>query len=113
MAVDGAFLISINLYDIFWLFVLSILVYTVWQHANVSRIARYLAGRHCQQEGVQLLDQNVVLKRISFARSTHALLALRRCYSFEFSSVGDFRYRGMVTLVGSRLEGVQLEPFKV
>ncbi len=101
-----------TLSDIFIAFLLILLAYGIWNHLNMSRIARASARKHCESLGVQFLDQNIILRNLSIHRSTHSLIAIGRHYSFEFSSVGDKRYPGEVFLIGSRLKMVELTPYK-
>ena len=89
-----------------------LLIYGVWQHNNISMLARDSARHCCQQAGVQLLDQNILLKSIRIQRSAHALWAFKRHYRFEFSSVGDTRYQGWIDVLGNRVIHSELEPFK-
>jgi hypothetical protein len=89
-----------------------LIAYSIWQHNNISIIAREKALLFCKQAGVQLLDQNILLKRISIKRSPHSLFSFKRCYSFEFSSAGDFRYQGWIALIGNKVHHIELEPFK-
>jgi hypothetical protein len=102
-----------NIYDLLIISPFVIIAYGIWQHNNVSILARQAARKHCEQVGVQLLDQNILLKRMSIARSPHSLFALKRIYDFEFSSIGDFRYQGHIILLGKRIQGIELEPFKM
>jgi hypothetical protein len=74
--------------------------------------ARAAAKRHCDKEGIQLLDQNVILKQVTMCRSSNTLFALRRKYIFEFSSIGDYRYKGVIIMRGHYVENIELEPFK-
>lgn len=99
--------------DLFLLALLFILAYILWSHANMSTIAIQAARKRCEQEGVQLLDQNVILKRLSIRPSPYSLLAIKRQYVFEFSSVGDKRYQGHIYLLGKRVDSIELAPFKV
>ncbi|MGH1486052.1 MAG: DUF3301 domain-containing protein [Cellvibrionaceae bacterium] len=101
-----------TLNDIFLFTLVAIVVYFFWTHANMSRVARAAARRYCEKEGVQFLDQNVLLKNISIKPSPHSLFALRRAYRFEFSSVGDTRYEGNIFLMGNRIEHIELQPYK-
>lgn len=101
-----------TIYDVFITTVFIALIYALWVHVNMSAVARLAAKKYCQKAGVQLLDQNVILKRISIARSTSSLFAFKRQYIFEFSTVGDFRYKGYVTLLGRRVEDIELAPYK-
>jgi hypothetical protein len=102
-----------NIYDLIIASPFITIAYGIWQHNNVSILAKQTARKHCQQVGVQLLDQNILLKRIRIARSPHSLFALKRIYGFEFSSIGDFRYQGSIVLLGKRTQSIELEPFKM
>jgi len=66
------------------------------------------ARRVCDESGVLLLDQSVVLVSLRPARRSDGRLALRRGYRFEFSREGDSRYSGHAWLLGSRIESVHL-----
>lgn len=101
-----------TIYDIMLFTVFIFLAYAIWQHNNVSILARQAARQHCKEAGVQLLDQNVILKRMSICRSAHSLFAVQRLYTFEFSSVGDYRYKGNIIFVGKRMKMIELAPFK-
>lgn len=101
-----------DIYHLISLSIIGILLYAIWQHNNISLLARAAARRYCEKEGVQLLDQNVILKRLRLARSRHSLFAIQREYLFEFSSVGDYRYKGSIIMIGYRMKDIQLAPFK-
>lgn len=101
-----------TIYDLIFFSPFAVLVYGIWQHNNISIFAIRAASQYCKKVGVQLLDQNVILTRITIGRSSRSLFALRREYTFEFSSVGDFRYRGKIVLLGKREENIELAPFK-
>jgi hypothetical protein len=101
-----------NIYDIMLFTCLLFFSYIIWQHNNVSIIARKIVSKHCKTAGVQLLDQNIILKKMRICRSAHSLFALQRLYIFEFSSMGDYRYKGSVVFVGKRMKEIELAPFK-
>ena len=62
------------------------------------------AREYCKREGVQLLDDTAVLRRISLGRNDDGRATLRRLYEFEYSVTGDDRFRGSVTLFGREVE---------
>ena len=93
-------------------FLLLMLASMIWKHLDASRIAKFYAKKYCDKEGVQFLDQNVILKRLKIAKSPHSLFAFKRHYSFEFSSVGDRRYSGDIYLLGQRVIHIELEAYK-
>lgn len=101
-----------TIYDLISFSLVAILIYAIWQHNNISLLARASAKRHCEKEGVQLLDQNVILTRVGMAKSHRSLFAIKREYAFEFSSVGDYRYKGKVVMHGKLLAHIELSPFK-
>jgi hypothetical protein len=75
-----------------------------WQNALRARdLARALGRELCESARVQLLDQTVALRRLRLvwipARGPH----LRRDYGFEFSTDGQDRQRGSLSVLGGRL----------
>lgn len=70
------------------------------------------ARRVCVGEDVQLLDDTVMLVSLRIAREDSGRVVLRRVYQFEFSDTGDNRLGGAVTLAGSRVATLYLEPHR-
>jgi hypothetical protein len=70
------------------------------------------ARRVCAADGVQLLDDTVMLVSLRIARHSGGRAVLRRVYRFEFSDTGDNRLAGAVTLAGSRVATLCLEPHR-
>jgi hypothetical protein len=75
--------------------------------------ARALAEAHCRSLDLQLLDQGMVITGIWPVRGVDGRLRLRRRYQFEFASLGDRRYRGEIVLLGTRLQSIDLEAYKM
>jgi hypothetical protein len=84
-----------------------------WQSGVYKGRARDLATAHCQQLGLQLLDQSMVIIGFWPIRSRAGKLAFRRSYQFEFSSVGDRRYQGKLVLEGMLLKSIELEAYSL
>jgi len=72
-----------------------------------ERVLRHVR-RICEDSGLLLLDQSVVLVSMRPARLANGRLGLRRGYRFEFSREGDRRYTGHAWLNGAQLESVHL-----
>jgi hypothetical protein len=70
------------------------------------------ARRACAAEGVQLLDDTVMLMSLWPQRGRSGTLTLRRIYSFEFSDTGNNRLDGSVTLLGPVVQALYLEPHR-
>lgn len=84
----------------------------LWQHLSISQHAYKIVAGYTRDRGVNLLDQSILLKRVRLVPSINSLIALKRTYAFEFSTLGDERYPGQVVLIGKRLKSIELAPFK-
>lgn len=84
-----------------------------WNTLGVKPIALRAAQRHCEEMGVQLLDESIVLRKIRLKRDGQGAMRGWRSFSFEFSTTGDIRYRGKVELLGKRVINIQLEPHRI
>jgi len=62
----------------------------------------------CAEEGLQLLDDTVSLRRLRLVRDENGRLCLQRTYAFEYSDTGDNRRSGSVTLLGGDVMMVSL-----
>lgn len=93
-----------------WMIVIALSVNHWWQSRHAKALALHYAARRCRELELQLLDQSVALRRMRPTRGHSGLLQWRRVYDFEFSATGQERSRGTLTLVGNRLESIELEP---
>ena len=92
---------------------LAIGVLTVfWQQMGIHQRALQAAMASCQKHGVTLLDQSIFLKKINLSKTIRMQWpTLNRTYEFEFSTLGDRRYKGWVYMRSQRIANVQLQPF--
>lgn len=71
-------------------------------------------ARHaCQMAGVQLLDDALATECWRLKRNEQGNLSWYRRYRFEFSSDGERRYQGTLSLLGHRLVAVQMEAYRM
>ena len=84
-----------------------------WQSGEFKGRALILAGQYCQQLGIQLLDQSMVIKGYWPVRSPDSRWVIRRRYGFEFTSTGQQRYQGSLVLMGYKLESIELEAYQL
>ncbi|MBN8501309.1 MAG: DUF3301 domain-containing protein [Sphingomonadales bacterium] len=97
----------------FELFALLLGILAAWfwvDGARAREIAVRAAAAACAGEGLQFLDETVVLSRMRPARDGEGRLRLRREYAFEFSDTGDNRRNGGVILLGTEVEMLRLRP---
>jgi Protein of unknown function (DUF3301) len=67
----------------------------------------------CAKLGVQFLDETVSLQRVGFARAKDGRLHIRRRFGFEFTSDGERRYRGALTMLGAEVSGVDMDLHRI
>ena len=83
----------------------------VWaHHTRISAHASEFALQICTQQSVQMLDQTVLLESIKVA-TYRGMPCLQRRFRFEFTSKGDRRYLGWVTLKAWTLFASELQPY--
>lgn len=96
---------------IFELIILCFLAAGIWLWLDGLRAresAMAAAHQACADEGWQLLDETVCLRRMRPARDEESRFCWRRDFEFEFSDTGDNRRRGWVTLRGREVEMLNL-----
>jgi len=86
----------------------------LWVDSLRARERAVAAGRAaCERYGLQFLDDTVAFARMRFGRDDEGRLKPRRTYVFEFADTGNNRRRGAIVMLGSQLQDVQLEPYRV
>lgn len=91
------------LLDLLILAIPAALVGLWWTGSRAHELAIGHARQACDQQRLQFLDQSVALDRMRPARTTRGSSCFRRDYRFEFSSAGEYRDVGNVTMLGHRL----------
>jgi hypothetical protein len=82
-----------------------------WMDTMRAREVALDAGRRaCAAENVQFLDWTVAVRKMGLARDDEGRVRIRRTYEFEYSDTGDNRLKGAVTLIGSQLVAVYIQP---
>jgi hypothetical protein len=98
-----------------WLLVAAIAaVAWFWLDGIRVRELALRAGRdYCRNIGVQFLDETVCRQRIRLARDRSGQLRIERGFSFEFTSDGERRYAGEISMLGARLREVQVQLHRI
>ena len=71
------------------------------------------AKNACKKVLIEFLDDTVLIKKVRLRRNSQGHLSIYREYEFEFSSSGEFRYKGRVSLLGKYLIDVEMYAYKV
>lgn len=98
-----------NLLDVVLLLGLFLAGALFWNWRRQDEWARQHAAFVCKQNQIQLLDVARANGRPTFQGG----LAWRAQFHFGFSSDGESRYEGLLTLHNLRLEAVQLPPHRM
>lgn len=90
---------------IFFLLVVPIALF--WASGRAAAESANLHGRRaCERAGVQWLDQSVYQTRLRLRRSERGRLVWERQFRFEYSTGGQDRHAGLITLLGDSLSGL-------
>jgi hypothetical protein len=92
---------------------LCLLAFYWWHSGDFKMLAMGFATRHCEQFNLQLLDQSMVIKGLWLEKNASGSLSVRRRYQFEFSSTGEQRYLGLLTMFGSKLKSIDTETYQL
>jgi hypothetical protein len=95
------------------LMVLGLMAAAIWlwlDSLKTREIGVQVAQKACAEEGLQFLDDTVVIRSLRPVRDDDGQLRLRRVYAFEYSDTGDNRRPGSVTLLGHRVELLHVRP---
>ncbi|KPK40574.1 MAG: hypothetical protein AMJ69_01930 [Gammaproteobacteria bacterium SG8_47] len=92
---------------------LALLVWYVWDGMRAKERARTAGRRACERADVQFLDDSVVRDKLRLRRASSGRVELCRNFAFEFTSDGERRYRGHVTLCGGQITDLYMEPYRV
>ena len=98
-----------------WL-ILLVVAALVWFWIDSLRAleaARNAGKLACKKYDVQFLDDAVSGIALALVHDELGRLALRRTYRFEFSETGNSRLEGRLTLLGTKVESVIMEPYQI
>ncbi len=95
------------------LFFLAALIWFWFDSLGTIELAKAAGKRACVDADVQFLDDTVASVSLKLRRHSSGHLALHRTYKFEFSDTGDRRLEGEVILIGSKVESVTMDPYRL
>jgi len=97
----------------FTVFVLLVSIFLYWLGSiRAKEIATAHSREACKKVSLEFLDETVAIKKVRLRRNSLGRLVFYREYQFEFTSTGEYRYKGRVKLLGKILLGVEMEPYQ-
>lgn len=84
-----------------------------WSSQGMRQVALRVCREYCDNQGLQLLDESIGLRRIRFKRGEQGRPGLCWIYEFEFTATGYDRFRGRITMQSARVFDINLEPYRI
>ena len=98
----------------FFIFIGLLTLFLYWLDSiRAKEIATTKARDACKKVMLEFLDETVSIKKIRLRRNGQGRLMFLRLYQFEFTSTGQHRYRGFVSILGKHLLDVEMEPYQL
>lgn len=82
-----------------------------WHSHGLRERALERVKQHCARLELELLDGNVALRKLTFARDSQGRKRLARIYGFEFTVTGEQRHPGTITMFGAHSAQIELAPY--
>ena len=97
----------------FILFIILVAAIFYWLDGiRAKEVATEKAAAACKKILLEFLDQTVAIKKVRLRRDTSGRLKFYREYQFEFSSTGEFRYKGTVQMLGHHMLAIDMEAYQ-
>lgn len=100
----------LTLGNIFVLMLLATAGAWLWHAHGLRERTLALVKAHCAKADIDLLDENVALRKITLLADARGRKRLARIYSFEFTVTGEQRHVGRVVMFGQQMGRIELEP---
>lgn len=85
----------------------------IWLDGIKAREIAVAAGQQAAEKyGLQFLDESVAMTRLRAGRNSYGRMQLKRTYGFEVSDTGTERLACSVTLLGKRIEAIDIPPHR-
>ena len=83
----------------------------LWHNHGLRERALERVKQHCKNLDIELLDENVALKKIGRIPDANGHKRLARVYNFEFTVTSDQRHTGTITQFGAHSVKIELPPY--
>ena len=91
-----------------------LLAYWYWQQAQtIKTLALRATKARCAALELLMLDDYVALTRLGLKKDSMGKWRVYRCYTFEFASTGEERYRGVCKVLGDKVQSIEMEPYRI
>lgn len=77
-----------------------------------KEIAREAGKQACKKYELLFLDDTVVIEKVRLRRDARGRMKFFRKYLFEFTSDGENRYKGNITILGKLVQKIDMEAYQ-
>lgn len=85
----------------------------LWHAHGLNERALAAVRQYCAKADVELLDDNVALRRLALLPDARGRRRLARIYGFEFTVTGEQRHDGRIVMFGRHVARIELAPHPV
>lgn len=103
----------LELQDLFFAAIFAAMIWYWLKARELKELAYQAVKRHCEKVSVELLDDSLVLKSLSFSKNSLGRRQFQRKFQFEFSTTGEYRYTGIATLAGKHITDIELSTHQI
>ena len=103
-------MMQLNLFDIVLLMVIFVVALQFWRIRAISEQAKHYLTRYCEQHGLQLIS--IARSKTRFTR-IEGKIDWYNEFTFEFSSTGEDRYQGELSMSGLRVLKTDLPAYRI
>lgn len=89
------------------------LIWYWWNSVSAYEVAYAQAKAACARLGLQFLDDTLDVIKLRLCRHPHGYIQVCRVYEFEFSSDGNSRYKGYISLSGLKFESIDMDAYRI
>lgn len=100
----------IDLFDVLLLMLFATACAWLWHAHGLRERTLSLVKQHCAKADIELLDENVALRKLALLRDARGRKRLARVYGFEFTVTGEQRHAGSIVMFGQQLGRIELAP---
>jgi hypothetical protein len=97
---------------IVFFFIVGIIWYW-WNSVSAYEVAYREAKSACHRLNLQFLDDTLDVIKLRLCRHNKGYMQICRVYEFEFSSDGDSRYKGFITISGKTFEQINMDAYRL
>ncbi len=94
-------------------FIIVGIIWYWWHSVSAYEVAYKQAKDACSRLDLQFLDDTLDVIKLRLCRHPHGYMQFCRVYEFEFSSDGNSRYKGFITLSGLKFENIDMDAYKI